>query len=94
MAWIYAHHKVQDYNEWKGVYDRTAEYKRHQGWKRYRIFQVAGSRNDLIVMEQFNTVEQARDYAASDYLRQAFEQAGVIPPAEVLILEGIEEGPA
>ncbi len=94
MAWIHVHHRVQDYNQWKAVYDKTAEYKRHEGWKRYRIYQVAGDRNDLIVMEQFSTLEQAQAYVSSDYLHQAMDQAGVVPPVEVLIVEGLDEGVA
>lgn len=92
MAWIHLHHRVQDYNKWKEVYDKTAEYKRHQGWKRYRLYQVAGNRNDVIVMEQFATLEQAQAYANSDYLRQAMDQGGVVAPVEVLFVDGLEEG--
>ncbi len=92
MAWIHMHYRVQDYNKWKEVYDKTAEYKRHQGWKRYRLYQVAGNRNDLVVMEQFDTLERAQAYGGSDYLRQAQDQAGVVPPVEVLYIDGLEEG--
>jgi hypothetical protein len=94
MAWIHVRHRVGDYNQWKQVYDETAEYKRHQGWKRYRLFQVAGDRGDLIVMEQFATVEQARDYAGSEFLQKALAKAGVVGAAEILVLDGLEEGPA
>ncbi len=94
MAWLHVHHKVQDYNQWRQVWDRTAEYKRHQGWKRFRLFQVAGDRTDLIVMEQFGTLEQAQAYAASDVLQKSLQQAGVIAPAEIVVLDGLEEGPA
>ena len=94
MPWIHVHHRVQDYNKWKQIYDKTAEYKRHEGWKRYRLYQVAGDRNDLIVMEQFNTLEQAQSYLQSDFLRQAMEQGGVIQPVEALLVDGLEEGMA
>ena len=94
MAWLHIHHKVQDYNNWRQAWERTAEYKRHQGWKRFRLFQVAGERTNLIVMEQFDTLEQARAYATSDVLQNSLELAGVIAPAEILILDGLEEGPA
>ncbi len=94
MAWIHIHHKVQDYNGWRQVWERTAEYKRHQGWKRFRLFQVAGDRTDLIVMEQFGTLEQAHAYATSEVLQKSLQQAGLIAPAEILVLDGLEEGPA
>jgi hypothetical protein len=94
MPWIHIHHQVQDFNKWKEIYDQTAQYKRSQGWKRYRIYQVAGQRTDLIVMEQFNTLEQARAFATSDYLREAMEREGVVGAPEILLVDGLEEGPA
>ena len=45
-------------------------------------------------MEQFATLEQARAYASSQFLRDAFEQEGVVGQAEVLLLDGLEEGSA
>ncbi|HET7077856.1 MAG TPA: hypothetical protein VFM49_10450 [Chloroflexia bacterium] len=92
MAWIHVRHRVQNYNKWKETYDKTAGYKRHEGWKRYRVYQVSGDREDLIVMEQFATLEQARAYAGSQFLRDAFEQEGVVGQPEILLLDGLEEG--
>jgi quinol monooxygenase YgiN len=94
MAWLHMHHRVQDFNKWKEAFDKTAEYKRHQGWKQYRIYQVAGDRNDLVVMEQFTSLEQTRNYAQSDFLRDYLKVAGVLAPVETLLLEGLEEGRA
>ena len=94
MAWIHVRHRVQDYNKWKEVYDKTAGYKRHEGWKRYRVYQVSGDRQDLIVMEQFATLEQARAYVSSQFLLDAFEQEGVVGQPEILLLDGLEEGSA
>ena len=53
-----------------------------------------GERTNLIVMEQFNTLEQARAFAKSDYLREAMEREGIVGAPEILIVDGLEEGPA
>ena len=87
----------QDFNSLDAQREACAAYiqsQRHEGWKRYRVYQVAGDRQDLIVMEQFATLEQARAYASSQFLRDAFEQEGVVGQAEVLLLDGLEEGSA
>lgn len=94
MAWIHVRHQVEDYNKWKEVYDGTAELKRSLGWKRYRVFMVGGNRNDLIVMEEFESVEQAQSFVQSDDLRNAMHLAGVVGHPEVLFVQGIEEGNA
>ncbi len=91
MAWLHMHHRVQDYNKWQAAYDKTAEYKRHQGWKQSRLYQVSGDRTNLVVMDQFSSVEQANTYAHSDYLRDFLKVAGVVAPVETLVLDGLEE---
>jgi hypothetical protein len=62
------------------------------GWKRYRLFQVSGDRNDLLVMEEFDSVEQALTFLESKDLRDAMQVAGVVDPPETLLLVGLEEG--
>jgi hypothetical protein len=94
MAWTIIEHKVNDYNAWKQVYDRTGEVKRRYGWKRYRIFQVAQERTHLIVMDQFERADQAQAYLDSDFLKDALKQMGVVGTPTMLLLEGLEEGPA
>ncbi len=94
MAWTLIEHKVNDYNTWKQVYDRTAEVKRRYGWKRYRVFQVAQERTHLIVMDQFERADQAQEYLNSDFLKDALKQMGVVGTPTMLLLEGLEEGPA
>ncbi len=92
MAWIHVRHRVEDYNRWKEVYDGLSELKLRYGWERYRVFQVAGDRNDLLVMDEFDTVEQARSFLDSKDFRNAMQLAGVVGTPEVSLLLGLEEG--
>ena len=92
MAWIHVRHRVGDYNRWKEVFDGLSELKMRYGWKRYRIFQVAGDRTDLLVMEEFDSVEQARNYLESKDLKNAMQLAGVTGTPETTLLQGLEEG--
>jgi hypothetical protein len=92
MAWIHVRQHVRDYNAWKEVYDQTSELKRSLGWKRYQLFMVEGDRNDLIVMEEFETAEGAHRFIDSADLRAAMDRAGIIGAPEVLILSGLESG--
>jgi hypothetical protein len=62
MAWTHVRHRVEDYPKWKEVFDSTAEYKRSHGWKGYRIHAIEGDDNYLLVMEEFETDEQVREF--------------------------------
>ena len=92
MAWTHVRYRVGDYNRWKEVFDGLSELKMRYGWKRYRLFQVAGDRNDLLVMEEFATVEQARSFLESKELREAMRVAGAVSTPEATLLLGLEEG--
>jgi len=92
MAWIHVRAPVEDYAKWKAVFDETAEYKRAHGWKQYRLFSVGGNRNDVLVMEEFNTQELAQEFLDSAFLREAMARAGVSAAPEILVVEALEEG--
>ena len=92
MAWTHVRHRVEDYPKWKEVFDSTAEYKRSHGWKGYRIHTIEGDNNYLLVMEEFETEDQVREFIGSDYLRDAMGRAGVSDQPDILVVELLEEG--
>jgi hypothetical protein len=92
MAWTHIRHRVEDYPKWKEGFDSTAEYKRSHGWKGYRIHAIEGDNNHLLVMEEFETEDQVREFLGSDYLREDMGRAGVSDEPDILVVELLEEG--
>jgi len=92
MAWTHVRHRVEDYPKWKEVFDSTAEHKRSHGWKGYRLLAIEGDNNHVLVMEEFETEDQAREFLGSDYLREAMGRAGVSDEPDILVVELLEEG--
>ena len=92
MVWTHVRHRVEDYPTWKEVFDSTAEYKRSNGWKGYRLHAIEGDQNHVLVMEEFETEEQAREFIGSEYLREAMGRAGVSDQPDILVVELLEEG--
>ena len=80
--------------KWKEVFDSTAEYKRSHGWKGYRIHAIEGDNNHLLVMEEFETEDQVREFLGSEYLREAMGKAGVSDQPDIEVVELLEEGSA
>lgn len=76
-------HKVQDFERWKPVYDSTAAWKPGFGWKQGTVFAIDGDRNNVMVMEEFSNMEQAKAFASSPELKAAMGKAGVMGPPEV-----------
>jgi hypothetical protein len=94
MAWIHVSHRVEDYPKWKEGFDSTADFKRSLGWKGYRIFAIEGDNTNVLVMEEFDTEEQAREFLSSDYLREAMGRAGVRGEPDIQVVEVLEEAPS
>src|SRR5215204_2071337 len=92
MAWTHVRHRVEDYPKWKEVFDSTTEYKRSHGWKGYRLLAIEGDRNHVLVVEEFETEGQAREFIGSEYLREAMGRAGVSEEPDILVVELLEEG--
>jgi hypothetical protein len=92
MAWTHIRHRVEDYRKWKEGFDSTAEYKRSHGWKGYRIYAIEGDNNNVLVMEEFETEDQAREFLGSDYLREVMSSAGVSDQPVIGVVEVLEEG--
>jgi hypothetical protein len=92
MAWTHIRHRVEDYRKWKEGFDSTAEYKRSHGWKGYRLYAIEGDNNNVLVMEEFETEDQAREFLGSDYLKDVMSSAGVSDQPDIWVVEVLEEG--
>src|SRR5829696_7227105 len=92
MAWTHIRHRVEDYRKWKEGFDSTAEYKRSHGWNGYRLYAIEGDTNHVLVMEEFETQDQAREFLGSEYLREAMSSAGVSDQPDIWVVELLEEG--
>ncbi len=90
MAVLYVHHKVADYVEWRKVFDEMEPLRRSMGETGLRLFRTAADPNEIVVITDWETADQARRYGQSPDLKQAMQRAGVISQPEVLILEELK----
>jgi heme-degrading monooxygenase HmoA len=70
-------HKVNDYAVWKDVFDDFADFRRSSGEKSFRIFHPADDANDLTLLIEWDTRENAEQFLASHELRTKMQEAGV-----------------
>jgi hypothetical protein len=87
MAWIHVQHQVEEYSKWKSAFDQTEAYKRNHGWKRSQLFSVGGDRKEVLIMEEFETPDQARSFLDSPFLLEAMASAGVSSAPEIQLLD-------
>jgi heme-degrading monooxygenase HmoA len=87
MTTLYVHHKVADYAKWRVVFDEMDTIRHARGEIGFRVLRSASDPNEIVILTEWPTADQARQYAQSPDLRDAMQRAGVISQPEVLFLE-------
>lgn len=77
MINVLIHHEVADYPAWKVTFDAAHDWRQKNGERSCRIFHSAGNVNDLILLFEWESLEQARAFMASDELKARMAKAGV-----------------
>ncbi len=77
MAHLAVRHKVRDYAAWKQVFDELAPQRREGGEVSYEIYHLEDDLNDLALLFEWDSLENAKAFIASDTLGEAMGKAGV-----------------
>jgi len=77
MINVLVHHEVADYPTWKAVFDAALDLRHKNGERSGRIFHTAGNLNDLTLLFEWETLEQARAFMGSEDLKARMAKAGV-----------------
>ena len=93
-AWIAVTHKVESFERWQPIFESTAAMKRGYGWKQSWVFAIDGARNNVLVLEEFGSMKQARAFASSPELKAAMGKAGVLGPPEIRFLDTVARASA
>ena len=92
MAHLLVKHKVADYNTWKVTFDAFVETRRAGGEKSFQILHPDNEPNNLLVMFEWDSLENARSLMASAELKNAMKQAGVIEEPQIQFLNELDKG--
>jgi hypothetical protein len=78
MTTLFVRHQVADYARWRQVYDNFGPTQQRLGVKTQAVYRAADNPNDVTVTHDFAALETAQQFAASDDLRNAMSDAGII----------------
>jgi hypothetical protein len=68
---------------WKAVFDSSVEWRRKHGERSCHIYRSAGNVNSLTLLFEWENLETARAFLASDELKTKMASAGVKGPPQV-----------
>jgi quinol monooxygenase YgiN len=77
MINVLVRHEVADYSTWKSVFEAALDWRKKNGERSYRIFHNMGNVNDLTLLFEWESLEAARAFMASDELKARMAKAGV-----------------
>lgn len=89
MANILVHHKVEDFNKWKPFFDQHSGFRSQNGSKGGRVFRSADNPNDLFILFEWDSIENAQKFAHSDNLKETMQKAGVQGMPEINFVEEV-----
>ena len=94
MPALLVRHKVQDYATWKPIFDEHGTTRQASGSRGSRLFRSASDPNELVILFDWDELDNARQFAQSDDLRETMQRAGVTDHPDIYFLEEIEAAPA
>lgn len=87
MVHVLVRHKVADYGRWKQAFDSHLTNRKRAGETGSHVFHSVEDPHDIVVLLDWQTIEEARKFMNSDDLRQRMKDAGVQGTPEVQYLE-------
>jgi len=70
--------KVKDFANWKSGFDRGEAVRKAGRMKSYQIFQATDDPNYLVILTEWNSMEDGRKFLQSEELKEANRGSGVI----------------
>lgn len=74
---LFVRHEVADYGVWRKAFDAYAPTQKKQGVINKAVYQSTDDPNDVTVVHDFHSLEEAKAFAASAELKATMEKAGV-----------------
>ncbi|MBZ5667823.1 MAG: cyclase [Acidobacteriia bacterium] len=90
MINLLIHHEVADYTAWKAAFDASFDWRHKNGECSCRIFRSAGNVNDVNLFFEWESLEKARAFVASDELKAKMASAGVMGAPRVDFLTEVQ----
>ena len=77
MINVLVQHEVADYPAWKAMFDAALDIRHKSGERSCRIFRTAGSVDNLTLLFEWDNLDRAKEFFASELVREKMQTAGV-----------------
>ena len=81
------HKKLENYSKWREVFESANDLRAANGEKSAKIFRDADASDSLVLLFEWDSLDNARRYTQSPELKAAMEKAGLTTPPEISFLD-------
>ncbi len=89
MVHVLIRHKVSDFSHWMAVFDSAHDRRKAGGELSARMFRTPDQPQELNLLCEWESLEQARNFFQADDLKQTMRQAGVVGQPHIEYMEEI-----
>jgi heme-degrading monooxygenase HmoA len=89
MAKMIVNHKVEDFKNWKSAFDSMHALRKQFGCTGEKIFQSHSNPNEILIVTEWGSNEQAHQYGESKELIEGMKKAGVVTKPEIYFSEEV-----
>ncbi len=86
MSHVLVRFKVADFKTWKPVFESYLWLRQKAGIKELLVEHNAENPNEIVILFEASDPDRAKAYAASDDLKRAMKEGGVLGPPEMTYL--------
>jgi len=92
MTTILIKHPVEDYDKWKAEFDAFHDHRKASGETSFQINRPIDDPNNLVILFEWDSAENAKAFLDSTDLKEAMQRAGVLGQPEITIMEIADQG--
>jgi hypothetical protein len=91
MPYLLVRQKVTDYEQWKSAFDEHSVTRQANGSRGGQLFRNASEPNEVIMLLEWDVLENARQFAQSEEWRDLVRRAGVVDHPTIYFLKDGEQ---
>lgn len=91
MQYVLIIHEVENYQDWKTVFDAAASIRQDAGERSYQVLRYADDPNQIVHFSAWVSIDAAKQFFESPKLVELRSKAGVKSP-KFIYLEQLEAG--
>ncbi|HBE92698.1 MAG TPA: cyclase [Gammaproteobacteria bacterium] len=92
MTTVLIKHSVEDFDKWKAEFDAFHDNRKASGEATYQIYRPIDNPNTLVILFEWDSMDNAKSFLESSDLKEAMVRAGVSSEPEITMMEMAGQG--